>query len=247
MFAASDNGDGSGITVTVADEAAGWTYTAEVRDTAKADWRAAGVRVGNGILPVGVGKAGTQVSLARTYWVRVWYDDGAGGVGTSTPELVTPTQALYSDVFALILELQADLIRLNLPEVGGKVVRCIDPNGAGPGIVDQPALWVFQPEGFVGSAIDNRTTTTSVTLEVGISDRADGDWVERLQWWTFIPWKIFWTFNRLPAVDPTDQSAPARKWDVTRHTIVRPDDPRKYQYRYQALTFAANVERELGG
>lgn len=243
----SDNADGTGVTASLAGFGA-VPVVVELRDTAQDNWRDAGGRTGDGIVSIPAGDGAARVLLSRSYWVRVRYPAGSG-TGVTAAAYVVPTQGRASTTFALILELQAELIRLDLPEIGGRVVRCIDPNGAGPQIVTHPAAWVYQaePEG-PGAVGDNRTYGIKIPIEVGISDRAAGgmDWVERLEWWLYVRHRLFDHFSRVPDTGFGYPQPAARKWEI-RPGQVRADDPKKYEYRYQTLTFLADVDRDITG
>lgn len=239
----TDRADGNGLRVRIIGGGIDDVHTAQILDTCQDNWRDVDEITGPGNIFISIGPDLRQVLFTRTYWVRVKTVIGFLTTIYSTPELATPTQGYSSPLFPAIIAIKHEIIRLDLPKIGGTILHCLSPAGSLATVPRQPCAWIFQPEPETVTPADNATTFFEYPIEVGFTDAFNDDWVVPMEWWLHIRFVLFQHFHRSQAAIAGNNG---KRFRITHcgFGVVHPDT-KAYEYRYQSIRLMLNCEIDV--
>jgi hypothetical protein len=237
-FQVIDNADGTGLTTWINFGLADDSHSVEIRASNSDTWVAAGSRVGPGYVTIPIDDAG--LTLVRPYYLRVATTPAAGTVRYTETNLFIATDGCVSDLYGVMLEVVRRLLASDLPDIGGNVYWCIDPDGAIAQVTQYPAIFLYRQVGERRGNQDNRTTSWVADWNIRIVNRSSPDRIEVSEWYECVRQRIIDAFDRkqLPKG--------GRKWTVTPGTVFgRPDA--QYDFLASELVLSTDVERKIGG
>lgn len=241
-----DNANGSGATVKITGSDANSVNVVQVTLADRDGWADTTYTLtGDGTVQVVAEPGGVNVTHA---W-RVRVKSTLAGVATSDPKLVLPTLGLDAPHFYAIVGVQRGLIDA-VQGIGGRVYRTEDPLTVLESHVESfPAVLIYPPaEPEKRTPADNRRTTWSYPINVGLADRKP-DAHTRMELHLYQRRLMMDIFDRIKLEFPTTAKYRGRKVVATPGPVVSAagKEGMQYEYFFSTINLGVEVDRLIGG